>query len=82
MPKRLALSRKKCTGCKQTLRAVEAGQALLVYIADDAEARFVAAIAQAASARAIEIVRVPTMEQLGKACGIEVGAAAAALLAE
>jgi len=80
MPERLRNARNKIVGAKQTLKAAEAGRASVVYLAKDAEDRVSAPIVRQAQERGIEVVYVETMQQLGKLCGIEVGAAAAALL--
>ena len=71
---------KKAIGAKQTVRAVEKGLAVKVYLADDADKRVVAPIAQLCSQKEVEVDGVATMAELGKACGIEVAAAAVAVL--
>ncbi len=72
--------RKKAIGAKQTARAVEKGLAIKVYLADDADKRVVAPLAQLCSQKEVEVDELSTMAELGKACGIEVAAAAVALL--
>lgn len=72
--------RKKTVGAKQTLRAIESGAAKLVYIAKDADRKVTGNVIELCMKKSIEIVYVDSMKQLGKACGIEVGAAAAAIL--
>lgn len=72
--------RKKAIGAKQTARAVEKGLAIKVYLADDADKRVVAPLAQLCGQKAVEVDELSTMAELGKACGIEVAAAAVALL--
>lgn len=69
---------RRVVGAKQTLKKVQAGQARAVYVADDADQGVVEAIVQAAEARGLPIHHVATMEELGRLCGIQVGAAAAA----
>ena len=71
---------KKAIGAKQTVRAVEKGLAVKVYLADDADKRVVAPIALLCSQKEVEVDGVATMTELGKACGIEVAAAAVAVL--
>ncbi|HHW49263.1 MAG TPA: 50S ribosomal protein L7ae-like protein [Clostridiaceae bacterium] len=73
---------KKTVGIKQTLKAVEKNNAQVVYIAKDADERVVRNLLELCKKNSVEIVYVDTMKQLGKACGIEVGASAAALLKE
>jgi len=80
MPERLRGATNKVVGTKQTLRAIEGGKAKVVYIADDAEERVVAKVKELCACMGIETVHVPTMKELGEICGIEVGAASAALI--
>lgn len=67
-------------GTKQTQRAVEKGQAKVVYVAEDAEERISAPLLRLCAERGVEVVRVENMQKLGQQCGIKVGAAAAALI--
>lgn len=73
-------SGKKTVGIKQSLKAVENGTAKIVYIAEDADEKVKNSIKNAIGNRPLEVFHVDTMKQLGKACGIEVGAAVACLL--
>jgi large subunit ribosomal protein L7A len=77
---RLMTARKKTIGTKQTVKAIDKGLARVVYIARDAEEFVTRDLLKAAQKRSVEIVMVDSMVQLGKACGIEVKAAAAAIL--
>lgn len=70
----------KIIGTKQTLRALKNHEVKAVYIARDAEERIVNDVLKAAKESNVQVVFVPTMGDLGKAFGIEVGAATAALL--
>lgn len=70
----------KAVGMKQTLRAIKSHNARLVFIANDADKYIKDAIINACKQNGIEIEQMDTMEQLGRACGIEVGAATAAIL--
>ena len=67
-------------GCKQVLRAVEAGEAECVLLAQDADDFIKNKVASACGARGVEIRYVPAMDELGRSCGIAVGCAACALL--
>ena len=78
----LKKSKHKTVGVKQTQRALEKGDVRRVYIAKDAEMHVLRPIMELCRTRGIEVLEVQTMIELGKACGIEVGAAVAALLAE
>lgn len=67
-------------GTKQTVRAVELGEASEVYVAMDADQRMIAKITSLCVKSDVKITEVETMRELGKACGIEVGAAMVAVL--
>lgn len=73
---------KKVVGLKQTQKAVFQHQAQMVWIAEDADPALTAAIAAACQEEKTPLERVTTMKELGSACGISVGASAAALLRE
>ncbi|BDG62214.1 ribosomal L7Ae/L30e/S12e/Gadd45 family protein [Caldinitratiruptor microaerophilus] len=77
---RLKAARKKTIGTKQTAKAIERGLARVVFVARDADTAVTRDVVAAATARHLELVYVDTMAALGKACGIDVGAAAAAIL--
>ena len=71
---------RKVTGIKQTRRAVLTGSAEAVYIAEDAEMRLRLELSKLCEQYGVSSCYVPSMKELGKACGIRVGASAAALL--
>ncbi|ACX52625.1 hypothetical protein Adeg_1530 [Ammonifex degensii KC4] len=77
---RISQARKKTVGSRQTLKAVERGQAKVVFVAADAESWVTEPIVQAAKERGIPVEVVPSMKELGRACGIEVNCASAAVL--
>lgn len=77
---RLVMAAKKVAGLKQTAKAVENGSAMLVYIAGDAEEKISIPIREQCRAKGIPLVETGTMNDLGKACGIQVGTATAAVL--
>lgn len=77
---RLLSSGKKTVGAKQTLKAIERGQAKAVFVAEDADRFVIEPILQLCTQKGIPIVQVDTMQSLGKACRIEVGCAVAAIL--
>lgn len=79
MPSRLDKSR-KVVGAKQTLKAIEAGEAELVYLAQDADEHVIGPIRRECKVGGIDIVEVESMIMLGKACSIEVGAAVASVI--
>jgi large subunit ribosomal protein L7A len=76
----LADAARRVVGAKQTLRAVERGEAQAVYLARDADQRVVRPIKEACERAGIPLVETASMEELGRICGIAVGAAAAAVL--
>ncbi len=77
---RLKSARKKTVGTKQTTKAVARGAAQLVYIARDAEEKVTAPLLRLCEEKGVEVVFVDSMAELGKTCGIKVGAASAAIL--
>ncbi|TSB44882.1 50S ribosomal protein L7ae-like protein [Alkalicoccobacillus porphyridii] len=66
-------------GLKQTLKALDEDLVSELVVASDAETRVVSQAEQKAQAKRIPIVYVDSMRELGKACGIDVGAATVAL---
>lgn len=70
----------KVVGTKQTLKALEKGIVNILYIAEDAQRQLVSKLIKKAEDAHIPIVYVKTMEELGKACDVEVKTATAALI--
>lgn len=71
----------KVVGAKQVRRALEAGRAVKVFLCDDADPRITGDLAQLCAQKGVEQVTGVSMKELGKACGISVPAAVAALVA-
>ena len=71
----------KVVGTKQVLRALKTGSLQRVYVANDADTFLFQQVIRAAEAAGVPAVRVASMKELGEACGVEVSAAAAGLLA-
>jgi large subunit ribosomal protein L7A len=69
-------------GTKQTLRMVELGKATEVYVAKDADPKITLKIVDLCKKQGVKVIYVDSMKSLGKACGIEVGAAMAATVNE
>jgi large subunit ribosomal protein L7A len=67
-------------GTKQTKKAIDQGRAQEVVIASDADERLIAELIDLCQERGIAISYVNSMKKLGRACGIEVGAASVALI--
>lgn len=70
----------RAVGANQTLKAVERGRAVLVVVARDADRRVTEPVLRAAQARGVPVLEVDGMRDLGRACGIAVGASAAAVV--
>jgi large subunit ribosomal protein L7A len=74
------LKNRKTIGTKQTLKAIEKGITEIVFIAKDAESKVTNPLVELCNQKNVPIYYVDTMEELGKACKIDVSAAAAAVL--
>lgn len=72
----------KVVGLKQVRRAVTEGRVNLVFLACDADPRLTEPLEALCDAYGVSVVWDHTMAQLGKACGIAVGTAAAATAAK
>ena len=70
----------KIIGTKQTLKAIDKDQVSMVFIAQDAEEHVISELKDICLEKGVETVAVSTMKELGDACGIQVGAASAAIL--
>ncbi|MFZ3590860.1 50S ribosomal protein L7ae-like protein [Bacillus sp. DJP31] len=66
-------------GTKQTIKALKNGEVKELVVADDADPRVTYKVVQTAKELQVPVTRVDSMKKLGKACGIEVGAAAVAI---
>jgi large subunit ribosomal protein L7A len=70
----------RAVGANQTAKAIRKGRAEVVFVARDADRRVVEPVLQVAREMGVPVVEVPTGKELGRACGIAVGASAAAIL--
>ena len=68
----------KVVGVKQVRRALNAGRAKRLYLARDADPQLTRPLAEQARDQGVEAVWLGSMKELGRACGIAVGAAVAA----
>ena len=76
------LSRQKLVvGAKQLRKALKAGTARQVYLAENADPAITEPLAAICQEVSVDVSWVRSMTELGKACGIEVGTAAAAIVA-
>ena len=73
-------AKEKVVGLKQVRRAVAAGKVRRVYLACDADPRLTEPMEALCRASGIDVVTDYTMAQLGRACGIAVGAAVVTVL--
>ncbi|WNS75603.1 50S ribosomal protein L7ae-like protein [Bacillus sp. DTU_2020_1000418_1_SI_GHA_SEK_038] len=67
-------------GTRQTVKALQAGTIKEIVIAKDADPKVIAKVASKATEVNVPILYVDSMKKLGKACGIDVGAAAVAII--
>ena len=73
-------AKEKVVGLKQVRRAVASGKVRKVFLACDADPRLTEPMEALCRASGIDVVTDYTMAQLGRACGIAVGAAVVAVL--
>ncbi|WP_078415004.1 50S ribosomal protein L7ae-like protein [Priestia abyssalis] len=67
-------------GTKQTVKALKNGRVKEVFVAKDANLEIIQKVIQAATELQTPICYVDSMKKLGKACNIEVGASAVAII--
>ncbi len=72
----------RAVGSNQTVKAIQKGRALVVFVAKDADRRVTDPVVRAAQEKGLPVVQEHTGKELGRACGIAVSAAAAAILQE
>jgi len=70
----------KVVGIKQTKKAIKEGRARKVYLARNCDVIIRDVITNLSKQADIDVVEIETMQELGNACGIQVGAACAAIL--
>ena len=76
----LADASRRVVGTKQLLRALDEGKVARAFVARDADLLLTKRVVDRCFERNIPCTQVDAMEQLGRACGIDVKAAAAGLL--
>ena len=69
-------------GARQSMKALKNGNVFEVYVAEDSDEFIKNDFIRECTARSINIVRYETMAELGRDCGIEIGAAVACRTAE
>ena len=70
----------RVVGIKQLRKALKAGRVRTAYVAADADPILREPLIEQCRSADVELVEVATMKELGRLCGIHVGAACAALL--
>ena len=73
---------KIAVGRKQLRKALENGRAKFVFLAKNADSSITAPVAESCVTKGIPMKWCDSMQELGRACGIDVGASAAAVLDE
>ena len=71
---------KVVVGAKQLRKAVSSGRARYVFLAENADPAVTEPLEELCRINHIQITWVRSMAELGRSCGIEVGAAAAAII--
>ena len=71
---------RRVVGTKQVLRALDEGRVAHAYVAQDADLLLTKRVVDRCYDMEIPCTQVESMEKLGRACGIDVKAAAAGLL--
>ncbi|MCY6483504.1 ribosomal L7Ae/L30e/S12e/Gadd45 family protein [Clostridium aestuarii] len=74
------LEGKSVIGLKQTTKCIKNGEGKILYVAKDADSKLMNPIIKSANVKALEVIYIDTMKELGKLCGIDVGAAVALIL--
>ncbi len=67
-------------GIKQVTKAIQKGTVKCVFLAKDADKRMIAPLRTLCETETVSVEDQATMSEIGDACSIEVGAAAAAVL--
>lgn len=73
---------KKVVGIKQSIKAIKSGEGKTVYVANDADMKLIQQVVKLANENSLGVIHVNSMTELGKLCGIDVGAASAVVLKE
>lgn len=79
MLRELSDAERRVVGTKQLLRALDVGSVVQAFVAKDADAFLTKPITDRCLDGNIPCYEVESMDMLGKACGIDVGAATAGL---
>ena len=77
---RLKAAAKKAVGTKEVLRALNAGEAACVFVASDIDTFLYQKVTRACTEVGIQANKVESAKELGRACSLTIGCAAAAVL--
>ena len=80
MLSQLRSAKSRAVGTKQVLRALDQGIVSMAFVAKDADPFLTKRVMDACYARNIQCLEAESAKALGEACGIDVSAAAAAIL--
>jgi len=69
-------------GAKQTMKMLEQQRAIKVYVARDADSQMIERIIHQCERSGVPVKWFDSMISLGETCGIDIGAAMAALISE
>jgi len=78
--KRLQAAKEKSVGSKQTVKALKKNLAKVVYVAVNADEHVAEPVIEFCKEKKVPVVQVDSMRNLGKACGIKVECATAAII--
>ena len=70
----------KVVGTRRLLRAIQAGEIEEAYVARDADLFILRQVRQACADAGVRMVEADSMKELGRACGVEVKTASAAIV--
>ena len=73
-------TQRKVVGIKQLRKGLKDGLVSKVFAAENADPSLTEPLKEECERCGVELIWVPTMAELGKACGISVGASAAGIL--
>ncbi|WP_181362796.1 ribosomal L7Ae/L30e/S12e/Gadd45 family protein [Sulfoacidibacillus thermotolerans] len=82
MYQRVRQQQMRVVGLSSTLRALQKGHLIEVYLAKDAEHRVLQPLQKQCEERGISIVWVDSQLALGRACGLRIGTSAVGILRE
>lgn len=72
--------RQRVVGARETLKKIAQGHAVCVYVATAADPKVVKEVVSSSQAHHVPLFYIDTMAELGRLCGIQVGAACAAVV--